>query len=184
MTAEVEFWRKRYLQLLTELKTGLDVESVAQKAKTLRRNYELEISLLHNPLLKKKCREEKERLDALFDSAKLVHPHINARKFSGVDRLSDADSIQNATERAYVRTLGVIEQAVAIGEETFSDLNSQTVQIRRVDRVVGSVDSDVVRAQKLVATFARRIATDKIFQLFAFVNAVLFVLIVLFLALR
>jgi hypothetical protein len=61
-------------------------------------------------------------------------------------------------------------------------LQVQRQQIVDIELEIDALDSNIVRAEKLVLNFTRRMATDRIIQLFTAINIVLMLVLILYVA--
>ena len=92
--------------------------------------------------------------------------------------LRDANRLQDKTQEALDRTKRMVEDSKEIGRSTLEELQRQREKIANIDTEVQRMDDNLTRADKLIKTFARRIATDKLFQCFSCVNVILLISVI------
>jgi hypothetical protein len=76
----------------------------------------------------------------------------------------------------------MIQASKEVGTATVEQLKGQREQIIEIEREVDQMDSNLVRAEKLVFNFTRRMATDRIIQVFATINVVVLLGLILYVA--
>ena len=76
----------------------------------------------------------------------------------------------------------MIEASKEVGNATLEQLRSQREQIIDIEADIDALDSTILRAEKLVVNFTRRMATDKIIQGFAALNIVVMLGLILYVA--
>merc|ERR1719198_1548018 len=67
----------------------------------------------------------------------------------------------------------MIEASKEVGQATLEELNRQREQI-------AGIEDNLTRADKLIRTFGKRMATDKCIQVFTIINLVMVVIIVVY----
>jgi SNARE protein len=72
----------------------------------------------------------------------------------------------------------MIAESQELGESTIENLNDQAAQIADIDAEISVIDSNLKRAEKLITSFTRRMATDKIIQGFAVLNIVVLTVLI------
>jgi hypothetical protein len=127
--------------------------------------------------LDKSLRVRFKKADAQFDRSKSILFLKNQASFRTPDDLSTItkiDKIQNTTEIIYKHALEVVSNTERIN----IPLAENTAQIARISENVEEMIPDVERARKLIATFNRRMATDKIIQAVTAINVLIIVLLI------
>lgn len=99
---------------------------------------------------------------------------------TGDAMLKDASRLQDKTEAALARTQNDINDSKAVAMQTLDTLRGQRDQLNNVHSELDRVDDSLNRADKLIKTFGKRMATDKIIQCFACVNILLLVGVVVY----
>lgn len=94
------------------------------------------------------------------------------------DLLNDAHQIQNDTMASLARSRALVEASEEIGTATLEVLVNQREQIVDISDEIDVIDSNLLRAEKLIMAFTRRMATDRVLQFFTFVNIVLLIAVV------
>lgn len=98
------------------------------------------------------------------------------------DLLTGANKIQDLTLESIARSAAMIEASKDVGEQTLEELRRQKDQIRSIEDEVQVIDSNLVRAEKLILNFGRRMATDKLIQGFATLNIMVMLALILYVA--
>ncbi len=94
--------------------------------------------------------------------------------------LDGAERIQDKTQVALSNTQTLIVESKATGMLTLEELNRQQDQLRTTDNNIVRLEDNLNRADKLIKTFGKRMATDKLIQAFACINIVLIVGVVVY----
>jgi SNARE protein len=93
----------------------------------------------------------------------------------GDQMLRDAEGIQDKTEQSLIHSRQMVEATKEVGQATIEELHRQRNQIKDITEEVMQIEDNLARADKLIRTFGRRMATDKFIQCFACVNILLLV---------
>lgn len=101
---------------------------------------------------------------------------------SNDELLEGANKIQDLTFDSLGRTRIMIEQSKEIGLATVDELRRQRVQIVDIDEEIDHLDSHVSRAEKLVANFTKRIASDRVIQAFTALNVLIIICVIVYAA--
>lgn len=96
------------------------------------------------------------------------------------DYLKAAHGIQDKTVASVDHTLQMIEQSRDVGQATLEELQRQREQIDEIDDTVKGIENNLSRADALIRTFGKRMATDKCIQVFTMLNVVMVVIIVVY----
>lgn len=96
--------------------------------------------------------------------------------------LGEAHRIQDLTQESLMRTRNMVEASKEVGQATLETLRGQKDQIVDITNEVDKIDSSLERAEKLIMNFTRRMATDRIIQLFTAVNIVVMLGLILYVA--
>lgn len=94
--------------------------------------------------------------------------------------LDGADNIQDKTQQALTNTAVMIAESKLTGAMTLEELERQQQQINSAGQNVDRLEDNLNRADKLIKTFGKRMATDKLIQCFALVNVLLIVGVVIY----
>lgn len=94
--------------------------------------------------------------------------------------LKDASNVQDKTQVSIDNIERMSREAKDVGMETMEELKRQRNQIKTIDEEAMGIEDNLVRADKLIRTFGRRMATDRMIQCFACVNVVLLVAVIVF----
>ena len=94
--------------------------------------------------------------------------------------LTGAERIQDKTQVALSNTVTLIAESKVTGMTTLEELERQRNQINNIDDNVVRLEDNLNRADKLIKTFGKRMATDKLIQAFACLNILLIVGVVVY----
>lgn len=160
--------------LKAEIRIVADPDESSRYKKELA-NYEKTLSQLSAEIQGYKSKENKNKLflganTTGFDSSGEVDP-LQA----GDALLDGADQIQDKTQQALDNTAKMIQESKATGALTLEELARQRQQIDNVDQNVNRLEDNLMRADKLIKTFGKRMATDKLIQCFACLNLLMIV---------
>lgn len=98
--------------------------------------------------------------------------------------LNDMNDIQDKTKASLQNTRNMVAGSKQVGEATMEELLRQREQIRTIDDEAMRIEDNLNRADKLIKTFGKRMATDKFIQCFACVNILLLVGVVIYSVLK
>jgi len=115
----------------------------------------------------------------LFLGANNEKHELNAEE-SGDALLKEASHIQDKTQGALDNIARMTAEAKDVGMETMEELRRQRDQITSIDEDAMKIEDNLKRADKLIRTFGRRMATDKLIQCFACLNVLLLVAVVVY----
>eukprot|EP01035_Chromulina_nebulosa_P018403 gene18403-24105_t len=96
--------------------------------------------------------------------------------------LEGASFLQDKTAESLVRSKQLIENSKEVGATTIDELKRQREQIKEIEVQVDAIESSIVRAERLMMNFTRRMATDKLIQGFAAINIVVMLGLILYVA--
>jgi SNARE protein len=94
--------------------------------------------------------------------------------------INDMNHIQDKTKSSLHNTKNMVKASKEVGEATMEELLKQREQIRNIDSEAMRIEDNLNRADKLIKTFAKRMATDKFIQCFACVNVLMLVGVVVY----
>lgn len=94
--------------------------------------------------------------------------------------LTDASKLQDKTQSSIDAIARMTNEAKDVGMETMEELKRQRMQITSIDEDAMKIEDDLKRADKLIRTFGRRMASDKLIQMFACLNVLLLVGVIVF----
>lgn len=94
--------------------------------------------------------------------------------------LNEASTIQDQTMQSLGRSKAMVEASKEIGTATLEVLVNQREQINDVTDDVDVIESNLARAEKLMTSFGRRMASDRVLQFFSFINFILIIAIVVY----
>lgn len=94
--------------------------------------------------------------------------------------LNDMNGIQDKTKSSLQNTKNMVAASKHVGEATMEELLRQREQIRTIDEEAMRIEDNLNRADKLIKTFGKRMATDRMIQCFACINVILLVGVVVY----
>lgn len=161
------------------------------------RSYKMECRLLSDPSERKSYENKLKRHERdLKELSIQVQEHrqelnrgelfVNAQREgsspeeNGDAMLMEASKLQDKTKESLDRTSNLIGEAKSVGLETMEELRRQREQISRIDEEAQKIEGNLTRADKLIKTFGRRMATDRFIQCFACVNVFLLVGVIVY----
>lgn len=89
--------------------------------------------------------------------------------------INDMNDIQDKTKSSLQNTKNMVAASKQVGEATMEELLRQREQIRTIDEEAMRIEDNLNRADKLIKTFGKRMATDRFIQCFACINILLLV---------
>lgn len=98
--------------------------------------------------------------------------------------LEETNRLQDRTKESLGRTKQMVAESKETGMATLEELERQRGQIENIDREAMRIEDSLARADKLIKTFGRRMATDKFIQCCACFNVLLVVGVILYSTLR
>jgi len=99
---------------------------------------------------------------------------------AGDTMLNEMNDIQDKTKSSLQNTKKMVAASKEVGESTMEELLRQREQIRSIDDEAMRIEDNLNRADKLIKTFGKRMATDKFIQCFACINILLLVGVVVY----
>ena len=168
-----------------EVKKSFTLELKLARDKTLRAEFEVHMKEIDDKVAE--LTKEYGLVKASTNKSALFGDAIPAYSNSveGKDNdtlLRDTHKVQDLTFDSLSRTRNMIQASKEIGTATVEQLVTQKEQIKSIEADIDAMDTNLVRAQKLVSNFARRMATDRIIQLFTAVNIVVMLGLILYVA--
>mmetsp|Transcript_33700 Transcript_33700/g.100436 ORF Transcript_33700/g.100436 Transcript_33700/m.100436 type:complete len:258 (-) Transcript_33700:94-867(-) len=94
--------------------------------------------------------------------------------------LGEASKIQDKTATSLDNTKNMVAASKEVGMSTMEELQRQRAQIESIDREAMRMEDNLTRADKLIKTFGRRMATDKFIQCCACLNVCLLVGVIIY----
>lgn len=166
--------------LKAEIRIVADAEESSRYKKELG-SYEQTLAQLTTEIQGYKSDESRNRLFLGADTNGGMHSPEEADPTKAGDALlTGAEQIQDKTQVALSNTATMIAESKATGMLTLEELERQRVQINNIDNNVVRLEDNLNRADKLIKTFGKRMATDKLIQAFACINIVLIVGVVVY----
>jgi len=94
--------------------------------------------------------------------------------------LNEASKIQDKTATSLENTRNMVAESKEVGMATMEELQRQRAQIESIDNEAMRMEDNLNRADKLIKTFGRRMATDKFIQCCACLNVCLLVGVIVY----
>lgn len=94
--------------------------------------------------------------------------------------LNDAGRLQDKTQQSLSNTKRMVAESKEVGMQTVEELQRQRAAIHNTDQIVMEMEGELKRADLLIKTFGKRMATDKLIQCFACVNILMIVGVVIY----
>jgi len=139
-------------------------------------NHEQNLSQLTDDL--RAFRSETSR-NQLFVGAN-TGPDKESLQDDGDKMLAEASRLQDKTAESLSHTVSLIADSKMVGMSTLEDLERQRGQIKGIDDDVMRLEDNLHRADALIKTFGKRMATDKVIQCFGCVNVLMIVGIIVY----
>jgi SNARE protein len=99
---------------------------------------------------------------------------------AGDAMINEMNTIQDKTKSSLHNTKQMVAASKEVGEATMEELLRQREQIRNIDNEAMRIEDNLQRADKLIKTFGKRMATDKFIQCFAIINILLLAGVVIY----
>lgn len=166
--------------LKAEIRIVADPEASSRYKRELS-NYEQSLSQITADIQALKSEQSKNQLflgantNAIGSSPEQADPVQ-----TGDALLTGAENIQDKTQVALNNTVNMIAESKQTGMLTLEELERQRNAINNVENNVIKLEDHLARADRLIKTFGKRMATDKLIQCFACVNIVLIVGVVIY----
>eukprot|EP00518_Triparma_eleuthera_P003232 CAMPEP_0182463850 /NCGR_PEP_ID=MMETSP1319-20130603/8011_1 /TAXON_ID=172717 /ORGANISM="Bolidomonas pacifica, Strain RCC208" /LENGTH=241 /DNA_ID=CAMNT_0024663439 /DNA_START=56 /DNA_END=778 /DNA_ORIENTATION=+ len=98
----------------------------------------------------------------------------------GDSMLRQANDLQDKTEQSLQHSKQMVDATKEVAVATLEELHRQRDQIKDITEEVMQIEDNLSRADKLIKTFGRRMATDRFIQCFACVNVLLLVGVIVY----
>mmetsp|Transcript_29685 Transcript_29685/g.44016 ORF Transcript_29685/g.44016 Transcript_29685/m.44016 type:complete len:251 (+) Transcript_29685:103-855(+) len=178
-------------------------ERKLRAASGTKRSYKMETRLVSDPSVRRtyegQLAEHEKVLNKLADEVKAAKNEMQRGQLfvgnradgeepnaeaDGDAMLKDAEHLQEKTQSSLDNTMNMVAETKIVGMETMEELRRQRDQLNNIDQEAMRIEDNLARADKLIRTFGRRMATDKFIQCFAFVNVLLLVGVVIYAILK
>jgi len=103
---------------------------------------------------------------------------------AGNNMLGEASRLQDKTQDSLANTRNMIAASKEVGVSTLEELQRQREVIENIDREADRMDDNLARAEALIKTFGKRMATDSFIQCMALLNCLLLLGVALYAILR
>ena len=78
----------------------------------------------------------------------------------------------------------MVAESKEVGMQTVEELQRQREQLKQTDAIVMEIENELNRADRLIKTFGKRMATDRLIQCFACVNILMVVGVVIYVVIK
>lgn len=119
----------------------------------------------------------------LFLGANVESVEMNPEA-TGDALLNDAERLQDKTQERLSNTKRLVAQSKEVATTTVEELRNQREKITNIDQNVMEMENELDRADRLIKTFGKRMATDKLIQCFACVNLLMIVGVVIYVVVK
>jgi len=185
---------------------GLDTEEASQKLKAAKAqmktvnkkktSFQMELRQLHDPTQRATYEERKsgyedrvknlekqiKNLEANLENAELLggasdggQPRMDNNSY-----LAKTHQVQDQTEASLQNTIEMMENANEVADETIEELERQKQQINEITEQLLTMEDNIKYADQLIRDFSKRMMTDKCIQIFAMMNMLALVVVIVF----
>lgn len=115
--------------------------------------------------------------NSLMDGAKASATGADFQSAEGL--MQHGLDVQDKSKQSLERTLRVVHEAKDIGIDTVAKLDANTHQIEAMYENLTAIDTTLARSTKVIKRMARKMATDKVIWVFAFLvfAAIIFIIV-------
>eukprot|EP00565_Helicotheca_tamesis_P002218 CAMPEP_0185733740 /NCGR_PEP_ID=MMETSP1171-20130828/20387_1 /TAXON_ID=374046 /ORGANISM="Helicotheca tamensis, Strain CCMP826" /LENGTH=253 /DNA_ID=CAMNT_0028403543 /DNA_START=87 /DNA_END=848 /DNA_ORIENTATION=- len=181
-----------------EKKAALDrAEKSLRSAQGSKRSYKMESRLVPDPNQRRqyenRLAEHEQTLASLTSDLKALKSGTQRGElFVGADTgnsdpdqtgdalLNEAHGLQDKTQASLDNTKQMVAASKEVGMATIEELERQRQTIQNIDDEAMRIEDNLQRADKLIKTFGKRMATDKLIQCFSCINVLLLVGVVVY----
>lgn len=118
-------------------------------------------------------------LAASVDPSKVnTNDPFNIKGKNNDELLNETHKIQDLTFDSLARTRNLIQESEEIGAATLEQLQRQHEQMHDIEKEVDNLDNNVKKAEHLILSFTKRMASDRIIQFFAAINICLIIALI------
>lgn len=163
--------KKSYLMELSQVKTVVD----KLKFRACLEAYDLRIE---------RNQQDLKYQRTLFEKAQLL-PKQGAAPGSSQDTnqmVSETKQVQDKTFQSLGRIKTRMTETVEIGQKAAQDLEAQGDTIKRIHEGVNEVNDEIAKANQILTSIMRRIATDKVVLCFCFILTLLVIAVIVLFA--
>ena len=163
------------LKLVKEHDLRKDYQAVAVGLDKRRDDLMAEVAPLRERVMQNKAKGDE---DLTFLSNGKVNMETQGR--SNDQLLSGAATIQELTKASVARSQALIDNSKEVGKETNVQLKEQRQKLQEIDAEAQSIHARLEKSRDLIATFGRRIAGDRIIQIFCAINIVILLVFIFY----
>mmetsp|Transcript_13472 Transcript_13472/g.16043 ORF Transcript_13472/g.16043 Transcript_13472/m.16043 type:complete len:244 (-) Transcript_13472:18-749(-) len=176
-------------------------EKLSSKAEKEKRSLEHEVRLLKDHSEKESW---KEKISEMQDRMAAAKRNLKTKQQQGElfgdgkkdtfgqghqgptndEYLDKAEETHDKIEDTLGNVLNVVNETEDLGSATLEQLAKQRDQIKDIHKTVLNIDDALNRSDALIRTFSKRMATDKIIQLFFMLNVLIFIGMIVYLAMN
>ena len=178
MLTNLKELRRNYnfeLKLVKEHDLRKDYQAVAQGLDQRRDDLVAKLQPLRERVEKNKERGDE---DLTFLSNGKVNTDTHGR--SNDQLLSGAATIQELTKASVARSQALIDNSKEVGKETNQQLKEQRAKLTEIDAEAQSIHARLEKSRELISTFGRRIAGDRIIQIFCAINIIILLVFIFY----
>ncbi|GMH94446.1 hypothetical protein TrST_g2726 [Triparma strigata] len=172
-----------------------DLTSKISRSRNILKSFKMETRLIKDGVKRRamdsKYGDYEKRINELEGEVKWARTEGNKKELFGSQEplsaaeegdamLKDASAVQDKTEQSLMHSKQMVEATKDVAVATLEELHRQRDQIKDVTEEVMQIEDNLARADKLIKTFGRRMATDRFIQCFACVNVLLLVGVIVY----
>lgn len=174
-----------------------NAKNILEQANQTKLSYKMESRLVIDPKIKNRYKSKLNKHEVYLNKLTLevqeiahndkhnelspdIETGITTNKSYSNRIISYINGIQDKTQTSLTRTIELIGESKNVGSTSLLELTRQREQIESVNNDMERIEDELTRADRLIKTFAKRIATDKLFQCFSCVNSLLFISLIIY----
>eukprot|EP01084_Bolivina_argentea_P251563 421962_1 len=178
-----------------------DAAKSARRIDGIRRSYNLEVRLIKERMDKHIYQKDKDDKDKEYQALRTRMDDVKSKAMeekkqllvgsrpqnagasegAAADKtLDQADKIQDMTEKKYENMITIIQDTEEVGGKASRGLIEHREQIGVITEDVMEIEDSLTRAERLIRSFSKRMATDRFIQCFACLNVSALVSIILY----
>ena len=163
------------LKLVKEHDLRKDYQAVATGLDKRRDDLVTELAPLRERVMQNKAKGDE---DLTFLANGKVNMETQGRDNDQL--LSGASTIQELTKASVARSQALIDNSKEVGKETNAQLKQQRQKLQEIDAEAQSIHARLEKSRQLISTFGRRIAGDRIIQIFCAINIIILLVFIFY----
>eukprot|EP00607_Mallomonas_marina_P005950 CAMPEP_0182426644 /NCGR_PEP_ID=MMETSP1167-20130531/13163_1 /TAXON_ID=2988 /ORGANISM="Mallomonas Sp, Strain CCMP3275" /LENGTH=230 /DNA_ID=CAMNT_0024608245 /DNA_START=128 /DNA_END=820 /DNA_ORIENTATION=+ len=159
---------------------GLELRMIKDKSLKVQYDGKIKENEIRFSDLNKELAHIKESLDKQELTQGSHRKVLDTEGKTNEELLMGAVKVQEGTMASLDRTKALIEQSKEVGAATVDVLRQQRDQIKDIDQEVTNIDNNLVKAEKLIVNFGKRMATDRVIQALTTCNIMILIAIIVY----